>query len=54
MKIEGLIGNRGMLIEDTLEIVSELRAQVAESIVLIEVELSEFCHERRPMWIGGK
>ena len=41
MKIEGLFGNRGMLIEDTLEIVSELRAQVAESIVLIEVDLGK-------------
>lgn len=41
MKVEGLFGNRGMLIEDTLDIVSELKTQVAKSITLIEAELSE-------------
>ena len=41
MKVEGLFGNRGMLIEDTLDIISELKNQVAESITLIDAELSE-------------
>jgi hypothetical protein len=41
MKVEGLFGNRGMITEDTLDIVSELKAHVAKSITLIEAELSE-------------
>jgi hypothetical protein len=41
MKVEGLFGNRGMLIEDTLKVVSKLKAQVAKSITLIEAELKE-------------
>ncbi len=39
MKIEGLFGNRGMMIEDTLAIVSKLRARAEESMNLIAVEL---------------
>ena len=38
---EGLFGNRGMLIEDTLSIVSELQARVENSLNLIEAELDE-------------
>ena len=40
MKVEGLFGNRGMLIEDTLEIVTELQDHVVKTVTLIEVELS--------------
>lgn len=39
MKVEGLFGNRGMMIEDTLDIVSELKIQVADSVNLIAAEL---------------
>lgn len=39
MKIEGLFGNRGMLIEDTLDIVSELRLQVRNTVNLIAAEI---------------
>jgi hypothetical protein len=39
MKVEGLFGNRGMLIEDTLKIVSELRIRVEDSVNLIAAEL---------------
>jgi hypothetical protein len=41
MKVEGLFGNRGMLIEDTHRIASELQEQVARSIALIEAELAQ-------------
>lgn len=41
MKVEGLFANRGMMIEDTLEIVSELRDNVANSVTLIDVISSE-------------
>ena len=40
MKVEGLFGNRGMLIEDTLEIVTRLQDHVVNTVNLIEVELS--------------
>ena len=40
MKVEGLFGNRGMLIEDTLEIVIELQDHVVDTAELIESELS--------------
>ena len=39
MKVEGLFGNRGMLIEDTLVIVLELETHVADSVKLIRMEL---------------
>ena len=39
MKVEGLFGNRGMLIEDTLDIVSDLKQHVAKCLALIEAEL---------------
>ena len=39
MKVEGLFGNRGMLIEDTLDIVLELKTHVADSVKLIRTEL---------------
>lgn len=41
MKVEGLFGNRGMMIEDTLNIVSELRNQTTKSVTLIEAVLTE-------------
>ena len=41
MKVEGLFGNRGMLIEDTLVIVLELKKQVADSVELISIVLSD-------------
>lgn len=41
MKVEGLFGNRGMLIQDTLEVVSGLKGQVEKGITLIEAELEE-------------
>ena len=41
MKVEGLFGNRGMLIEDTLVIVLELKKQVADSVELISIALSD-------------
>ena len=41
MKVEGLFGNRGMLIEDTLAIVTELQDHVADTVELIETELSD-------------
>lgn len=39
MKVEGLFGNRGMLIEDTLDIVLELEIQAANCVSLIAAEL---------------
>ncbi len=39
MKVEGLFGNRGMLIEDTLVIVLELKTHVANSVKLMRMEL---------------
>jgi hypothetical protein len=39
MKVEGLFGNRGMLIEDTLDIVLELEVQAANCVSLIAAEL---------------
>lgn len=39
MKVEGLFGNRGMLIEDTLEIITELQGHVDSTVKLIEAEL---------------
>lgn len=39
MKVEGLFGNRGMLIEDTLDIVSELQVHARDTANLIETEL---------------
>jgi hypothetical protein len=41
MKVEGLFGNRGMMIEDTLQIIDELKVRVATGIELIESELDE-------------
>ncbi len=40
MKVEGLFGNRGMLIEDTLDIVTRLQDRVVDTVNLIEAELS--------------
>ena len=40
MKVEGLFGNRGMLIEDTFELVTELQDHVVDTVNLIEAELS--------------
>lgn len=39
IKVEGLFGNRGMLIEDTLEIVTALQDHVEDTVKLIEAEL---------------
>lgn len=39
MTVEGLFGNRGMMIEDTLNIVSELKGQVDLSVELIAAEI---------------
>lgn len=39
MKVEGLFGNRGMLIEDTLDIVLDLHMQAEETVNLIAAEL---------------
>jgi len=41
MKVEGLFGNRGMLIEDTLDIVLDLKTHVADSVELIWAELDD-------------
>ena len=40
MKVEGLFGNRGMLIEDTLKIVTELQDHLVDTVTLIEAQLS--------------
>lgn len=41
MKVEGLFGNRGMMIEDTLNIISEIKAQLVKVTNLIAAELQD-------------